>query len=143
MASLKATSAFGNNWDSLACSAYNAVDSFFSIFETPDAQATQGAKLLEKICKDAAALSMMMRTANDEYCIDMMSSVLGTPASEWLEFAEEEVSYPVVSETQQSDTIAYFMTGALVKLPYGNAKDAKVLEKAQAAVYRHFANKKG
>lgn len=141
MASMKATAAFKDDATILARTAFNTVVSFFQIFETTDAKATQGKKLLKNICKDAVALSMMMRNAKDEYCVDMLGHAMNKPASEWGELVEEEDSHPAAN-TEQPDTIAYFMTGALVKLPYGNAENIKVLEKAQAVVFSRPGNKK-
>lgn len=139
---MKATAAFGNDPTILARTAYDAIDSFFQPFEISSAKAAQGAELLEKICKDAVDLSMMMRTAKDEYSVGMIGDAIGKPASEFEELAEEEALHPVVSKSEQLDTIAYFITGALVKFPYGNPKDMKVLEKAQAVVYGRPKDKK-
>lgn len=142
MASMKATAAFRNDEYSLARAAYHAVVSFFEVFE-PRGEGTEGGhmKLLEKICEDAEDLSLIMRTAKDEYRVDMLACALDRPIAEYCHLSEDEAYYPSVSEVEQPDTIAYFISGALVKLPYGNAEDVKVLEKAQAVVYSRPSKK--
>ncbi|KAJ4387859.1 hypothetical protein N0V93_008462 [Gnomoniopsis smithogilvyi] len=108
---------------------------FFQMFETrTDKSATEGARLLEKICNDAADLNLMMRNAKDEYLIAALPHIVGQPISEHEDVVEEEASQP--ARSQHPETVAYLITGALMKRPYGNLEDIKVLEKAQAVVYR-------
>lgn len=136
MASMKATEAFRDNGYSVARAAYRAVDNFFKVFE-PRSEGTEGdhTQLLEKICMDAEHLSLIMRTAKDEYRVEMLACALDRPIAEYCHFSEDEAYYPSVSEVEQPDTIAYFICGVLVKLPYGNVEDVKVLEKAKAVIY--------
>lgn len=90
--------------------------------------------MLERICHDAVDLSLMMRSAKDEYLVESAYSVMGKPISECDKFAEEEASQP--ARSQHPESVAYYIHGALTKLPNGNINDKKILEKAQVVVYR-------
>lgn len=106
----------------------------FEVFDfRSDKAAAEGKRMLEKICHDAVDLSLMMRNAKDEYVVESALGVVGMPISRCEDFAEEEASQPARSEHPGS--IAYYTHGALAKLPNGNVKDKKVLEKAQAVVF--------
>lgn len=135
MASMKATATLKDDENMLAQAAYDAIESFFSIFSTPREKIDQGAELLKKICDDAVALCLMMRTAKDEYRVDMLSRAVGKPVSKFDKVADDDFYYPVVLEDEVPNTIAYFVSGALIKIPYENTQDRKILEKAQAAIY--------
>lgn len=107
---------------------------FLEIFEfKSDKSAAEGKRMLEKICNDTVDLSMMMRNAKDEYLVESHLGIVGVPISACEDFAEEEASQPAHSECPGS--IAFYTHGVLAKLPHGNTKDKKVLEKAQAVVY--------
>lgn len=120
---------------SLACAAYNAIETFFAIFEQRNDKKAEGSQLLEKICTDAVALSLMMRTVKDDYYVDMLARAVGDPITAWDSTAEDEFNQPAILKGEKPDTIAYFITGALAKVPYDNPEDVKVLEKAQAVVF--------
>lgn len=140
---MNATAPFRSDGKSLADAAYVAIDEFFQIFQPLEAKAHHdGKELLKKICKDAVALSLLMRTAKDEYRIEVLSGSVDKPYADYEGRAEEEAYHPASSESQKTDTIAYIMTGALVKRPYDNVTDIKVLEKAQAIVYTRPEKKK-
>lgn len=90
--------------------------------------------MLEKICNDAVDLRLMMRSAKDEYHVDSVSGALEQPISKYEALVEEEASQPASSH--DPETVAYLITGALIKFPNGDIEDRRVLEKAQAVVYR-------
>lgn len=134
LATMKATAYFRDEESSLVSAAYNEIDRFFGVLQRRSDKAVEGTQLLGKICKDAVDLSLMMRSAKDEYRVNVLPGAIGQPIEEW-ELAEDEVDYPALKESERPGTIAYIMTGALVKVPYRNAENLKVLEKAEAAVY--------
>lgn len=84
---------------------------------------------------NAYALSLIMRTVKDDYQVNMLARAVGEPIAAWDAAAEDEFNQPGTSKGEKPDTIAYFITGVLAKVPYDNPKDVKVLEKAQAVVF--------
>lgn len=133
---MKATEPLRSDENCLARAAYDAVNDFFKVFEPLNEKAAaEGSKLLMKICKDAVALSLLMRTAKDEYRVEMLGSLLGNPVIECEKYAEDHASHPVFLEEDKPGTIAYFMIGALVKWSKGKGQSFVVLEKAQAVTY--------
>lgn len=76
-----------------------------------------------------------MRNAQDEYAISLIPCVLHNPIEEYEDIVEEEASQPA-SMHHHPETVARIITGTLLKYPNGSIKDKKVLEKAQAVVYR-------
>ncbi|CAN8104681.1 unnamed protein product [Discula destructiva] len=135
LTTMKVMATISDDGNDLACAAYHAIQSFFAVFERRAGKEAESVQALEKICKDAVALSLMMRTAKDEYRVDPLASAVGKPVADYMKLAEDEDVQPAISKAQKPDIIAYFITGALVKLPYDNPGDVKVLEKAQAVVY--------
>lgn len=137
MATMKATADFDQDKYHKARTVERDIWSFFNIFDfKSESTADEGKRMLEKICNDAVDLNMMMRNAKDEYFVRMMSGTSGRSISlcDDQEFAEEEASQPIRS--QHPGSVAYYIHGALAKHPNGNLGDVKVLEKAQAVVYR-------
>lgn len=136
LATMKATSVLRGDGDVLARAAREAIESFFEIYEPKSAtEINEQAQLLQKLCKDAVDLNMMMRSAKDEYLVKVPHESVGKPISDCENIAEEESSHPGRYYNGKPGTIAYFITGALIKKPYDNPADVKVLEMAQAAVY--------
>ncbi|ROV88753.1 hypothetical protein VMCG_10061 [Cytospora schulzeri] len=137
LATMKVTGDFRDDQHSLARAAYRHIWDFLSILETnsPDAE-QKGKQMLEQICNDAVDLAMLMRRAKDGIYVDNMGTAIGRPISEWETFVEEEASEASDSSYDKPQTIAYVLTGALVKHPKENPREKKVLEKAQVAVYQ-------
>lgn len=79
-------------------------------------------------------LSLMIRQLKDDFKVDNLDRAMGKPMSQWDTVAEDVVSVPARRDVQ-SGTIAYVMTGALVKSPKENLENVLVLEKAEVAVY--------
>lgn len=136
IATMKVTERFRDDKRSLSRIIQNDIWNSLSIFETngPDAE-NRGIQMLEQICNDAVDLSMLMRKAKDHLYIDDMSGFVGKPMSECESVVDEEASEAVGSTGHKTNTIAYVLTGALMKNPRDNPQETKVLEKAQVAVY--------
>lgn len=76
----------------------------------------------------------MMRQLKDDFWIDDMSFVLGKQISRCGKGVEGFESLTADND-HQPGTIAYVITGALVKRAKENMGNTLVLEKAQVAVY--------
>lgn len=76
----------------------------------------------------------MIRQLKDEFWVDCIPSVVGKHISSCGAEAEETESL-VADDDQQPGTIAYVITGALMKSPKEDLARILVLEKAQVAVY--------
>lgn len=134
IATMKVTAGLDKDKYHKARSLARGIWEFFEVFDfRSDKSVVDGKRMLEKICYDAVDLSLMMRNAKDEYLVESDLGVVGMPISSCEDFAEEEASQPARSVNPGS--IAFYVHGVLVKLPNGNVKDKKVLEKAQAVVY--------
>lgn len=141
IATMKVTEPFRDDQRSVSLAesrnAHRHIWNFLNIFATNGAQAEKkGEEMLEQICNDAVDLSMLMRKAKDDLYVDSMESAIGRPISEWESFVEEEASEAVDSSDKKPQTIAYIITEALMKHPKENPQEKKVLEKAQAVVYK-------
>jgi hypothetical protein len=90
--------------------------------------------MLKVICDNAAELSLMIRQLQDEFSVDEMDGAVGKPISKWSELAEDIASVPAPTGAH-SGTIAYVVTGALIKNPKEHLEQFIVLEKAEVAVY--------
>lgn len=137
IATMKVTEHLRDDQRSVAGNVQHQIWDFLSMFDTngPEAE-KKGYQMLEQICNDAVDLGMLMRKAKDDLYVDIMDSASGRPISEWETFVDEEASEAAESGEVQSQTIAYIITGALVKHPKENPQEKKVLEKAQAVVYK-------
>jgi hypothetical protein len=137
IATMKVTEDLRGDQRSVSRNVQLCIWEFLSMFGTngPDAE-QRGYQMLEQICNDAVDLGMLMRKAKDDLYIDIMHDALGRPVSEWETFVDEEASEAAEFGEVQSQTIAYIITGALVKYPKENPQEKKVLEKAQAVVYK-------
>lgn len=134
IATMKVTAGLNKDKYQIARSLAREIWNFFQVFDfRSDKSAVEGKRLLEKICNDAVDLSLMMRHAKDEYLVESALGTVGMPISRYGEFAEEEASQP--AHWHHRGTIAFYIHGVLTKLPNGNVKDKKILEKAQAVVY--------
>lgn len=131
---MKAMVHFRDDKYSLASAAFSAIWDLFDVLETrSDISAAEGRQKLGKICIDAVDLSLMMRNSKDEYVIDTVSHVLNRPIAEHEDIVEEAASQPAY--LNHPETVAFTVTGALMKFPSGNTRDRRVLEKAEAVVY--------
>lgn len=132
---MKSTTSLRNDKDDHAKRAHSAIVEFFDILQPRSDEAkTEGLKLLEQICKNAMELSLMMRSAKDEYIV-YSPPFLGQLISGHEDLIEEEDFYPATKPMHIPGTIKYYITDALIKYPYGSTKDMIVLQKAQAVVY--------
>lgn len=134
---MKATEPFRDNQHSLSCATQLIIWDFLSILETNSPEAEEkGKQMLAQICNDAVDLSLMMRKAKDQYFVDMMPMAEGTFISDHENSIDEEAHEVPGSKENVPQSIAYIIAGALVKCPKENLQEIKVLEKAQAVVYK-------
>ncbi|KAJ4422618.1 hypothetical protein N0V82_002737 [Gnomoniopsis sp. IMI 355080] len=135
IATMKATAHLRKDKYRLSRAAQREVWSCFQILHPRnDKSAEEGKQLLAKICNDAVDLSLMMRSAKDEYIIDFMDDTIGQSISQYDDLVEEEASQPALAQ-HPAETVATIIAGVLAKRPNGNLNGLLVLEKAQAVVY--------
>lgn len=135
-ASFKATESFRGNGRRLSLDTQQLIWNFFGPLQklNPEAEGV-GRQKLEALCDAAADLSLNIRQLKDNFWVDDMSRAMGKPIAEWEQFAEEMASVPA-GNGKQPGTIAYAITGALMKSPRENLEKLLVLEKAEVVVYR-------
>ncbi|KAH8777340.1 hypothetical protein F5883DRAFT_613741 [Diaporthe sp. PMI_573] len=134
-ATFKATESFRDNGQQLSSNTQKAIWAFLSPLHLKSAVAEQnGKKMLKVICDNATELSLMIRQLQDEFSVDEMDGAVGKPISKWSELAEDIASVPAPTGAH-SGTIAYVVTGALIKNPKEHFEQFIVLEKAEVAVY--------
>lgn len=135
-ASFKATKSFRGNGRRLSIDTQQLIWNFFGPLQklSPAAEGV-GRQKLEALCDAAVDLSLNIRQLKDNFWVDDMSRATGKPIAEWEQFAEEMASVPA-GNGKQPGTIAYAITGALMKSPRENLEKLLVLEKAEVVVYR-------
>ncbi|KAL1866882.1 hypothetical protein Daus18300_006585 [Diaporthe australafricana] len=134
-AGFKVTESFRDNDRQLSLSVRDGIWGFLSPVQTSSQAAEQqGRESLKAICDSAVELSLMIRQLKDGIWVDSISGAVGQPFSEWKGMAEE-MSSVIADKGQKPGSIAYIITGALVKNPKEDLGSRLVLEKAQVAVY--------
>lgn len=134
-ATFQATQNLRDDGRRLSSTAQDHVWCFLSPLQTKNAAAEQtGRKKLKTVCDDAVELSLMIRQLKDNFYVHDMLIAAGMFLSD-CEYAAEEVESVVAADGQQPGTIAYVITGALVKNPKEDLKRTLWLEKTQVAVY--------
>ncbi|KAI3392446.1 hypothetical protein diail_5690 [Diaporthe ilicicola] len=134
-ASFEVTEAFRDNDHSLSLNTRDRIWNFLRPLQTLNPAAEEnGRQRLEAICNSAVDLSLMIRQLKDNVWVEGLSRSVGRPFSDWKKFAEDIASVDV-GKDQEPGTIAYVITGALLKSPKEDLEKKLVLEKAEVAVY--------
>jgi hypothetical protein len=129
-ATMKATESLRDNGSRLSATAQDKIWDFLSPLEAKNAAAeTNGRQKLKAICDNAVELSLMMRQLKDKFWVYSFQNQNRCPKS-----AEEADPVPIV-DGQQAGTIAYVVTGALIKRAKEGPKKNLVLEKGEVAVF--------
>lgn len=76
----------------------------------------------------------MIRQLKDDFAVDNLANAVNEHFSQWDWVAEDFVSVPACEDARPG-TIAYVVTGALIKRPKENPEKVLVLQKAQVAVF--------
>lgn len=135
VATFKATERFRDNGRCLSSSVQDCIWSFLSPLQTRDEASEQsGRTKVKAACDNAVELSLMIRQLKDDFKVDDLAGAVGKPISQWDGIAEDVLSVPARLGGQPG-TIAYVITGALIKSPRENPEKDLPLEKAQVAVY--------
>ncbi|KAK7697957.1 hypothetical protein SLS64_013044 [Diaporthe eres] len=135
-ASFKATENFRGNGGRLSRDTQTKIWKFLGAVQMMDPAAeSAGSKKLKAICDAAIDLSLIIRQLSDNFWVDNMEAAVGEQVSEWDKFTEEMAAVPA-GDGKQPGTIAYVISGALIKNPKENLEKVLVLEKAEVAVYR-------
>lgn len=135
-ATFKVTETFRGTGSELSSTAQDEIWDFLSPLQLKDAAAEQkGQEKLKAVCDNAVELNLMMRQLKDDFWFDDVSLAVGThTTSEW-GMACEVVESLAADDDHPPETIAYVITGALMKRPKENMENILVLEKAEVAVY--------
>ncbi|KAK2596523.1 hypothetical protein N8I77_013410 [Diaporthe amygdali] len=133
---MKVTEAFRDNGHNLSCEMQDLIWEFLRPLQTKGAAAERnGRKRMEAVCDKAVQLSLMMRQSKDNFRVENMRGAVEEPLSKWEELAEDILSV-AADDSHQPGSIAYVITGALLKSPKEDLERNLVLEKAEVAVYK-------
>lgn len=134
-AGFKATETFQDKHRRLSLSTRDKIWDFLRPIQTQNSAAEENGKhRLEEICDCAVELSFIIRQLKDRVFVARMVNAVGKPFSEWDTFVED-MSSVAVDKDQEPGTIAYVISGALLKNPKEDLGKILVLEKAHVAVY--------
>lgn len=135
VATFKATERVRDNGRRLSSAVQDYIWDLFSLLEMKDQTAEQsGRTKLKAVCDNAVELSLMIRQLKDDFKVDSLAGAVGKPISQWDRMAEDVLSVPARFGGERG-TIAYVITGALIKSPKEDLEKDLPLEKAQVAVY--------